>query len=332
MKTCASFFLLICITLLRVAGAQTLSEASPPQQSAVHHKKLSDKDDVTRIGHRNIGHQGLGNWYSINDDISLGKAYAASIETDLKLSSDSLINDYINRIGQRVAQNSDAQVALLIKVIDSEDVNAFSLPGGFLYVNNGVLLATENEAELAGVMAHEIAHIAARHAAREMTRANILQILSLSLIFSPGGLAAEAIHLIGQPAMQLEKLKFSRNFEAEADYLALEYAYAAGYDPAALISFLERVSGHEENTGGLHGLFCTHPQISSRIKKCQEEIARILPARREYVLDTSEFEDAKAHLVDMQRHATAKAPEESDRPILQRKHGLGKDPRTPPNE
>ncbi|MFL6439960.1 MAG: M48 family metalloprotease [Terriglobales bacterium] len=222
----------------------------------------------------------------------------------------------MNRIGQMVVSHSDAKVPFTIKVVDSDELNAFTLPGGFLYVNHGVILIAENEAELAGVMAHEIAHVAARHATRQMTRANMFSLMSLPLDLAGGGLVGQAVQLVVGFMKPMEMLKFSRGFESEADYLGLEYLYAAGYDPQAFISFLERASAEENNVGKWGGLLSTHPLMTTRIKKCQIEIARVLPQRESYVVNTSQFDEVKAHLVALAGSHEPEPQQRTHQPVL----------------
>ncbi len=133
-------------------------------------------EDVSAVGNRDIGGRGLGNWYSTDSEIKMGKQYADEVEKSSKFITDPMVDEYINRIGQNIVKNSDCKVPFTIKVIDSDEINAFALPGGFFYVNSGLILAADEEAELAGVMAHETAHVCAHHAAREMTRLNYAQI------------------------------------------------------------------------------------------------------------------------------------------------------------
>src|SRR5438552_5993397 len=271
------------------AGQPASSDAA--QQPATDGQQAADqkdsfkhdggKDDVDAIGNRKgVGGRGMGNWYSYEKEIAMGKEYAQQIESSVKLIQDPVVNEYVNRVGQNLVRNSDAKVPFTIKVIDSDEINAFALPGGFFYVNSGLILAADEEAELAGVMAHEIAHVAARHAMRQQTRGNLANIASIPLIFLGGGIgyAVRSAAGIGLP---LTFLTFSRGFEAEADYLGLQYMYKTGYDPQAFISFFQKVQAQEKKKPGtLAKAFSTHPQTPDRISKSQEEIARLLPARQ----------------------------------------------------
>jgi predicted Zn-dependent protease len=230
------------------------------------------------------------------------------------------VNEYINRIGQNLVRNSDAKVPFTIKVIDSDEVNAFALPGGFFYVNSGLILAADEEAELAGVMAHEIAHVAARHATRQMTRSQWANFATIPLIFVGGGIgyAARAAAGIGLP---LTFMQFSRGFESEADFLGLQYMYKTGYDPQSFIAFFEKLKAQEKKKPGmLSKAFSTHPQTPDRIKMSQEEIAHILPPRPEYIEDTSEFEDVKARLAAIENRHKIQNPKDN-RPTLRRTTG-----------
>ncbi len=228
--------------------------------------------------------------------MSLGKEYADAVEASVRLLRDPTINEYVNRVGQNLVRNSDARVPFTIKVIDSDEMNAFSLPGGFMYINSGAILAARDEAEFAGIMAHEIAHVAARHATRQMTRSRLITFASLPLIFAGGavGIAAQQVFLIAGP---VTRMKFSRGFESEADHLGVQYLYKAGYDPQSFVSFFERVEAHQnKKSATLTKLLSTHPQTSDRIKKIQNEISTILPPRELYTVTTSEFDDIQARL------------------------------------
>ena len=278
----------------------TAQDTPPPLATQVTKekkpKRLAAKDDVQAIGTRTFGKKGFGNWYSLEDEIGMGREYSNAIEGLTKLLRDPIVAEYMNRIAQNLVRNSDAKVPFTIKVIDSDEINAFSLPGGFLYVNSGLILAAENEAELAGVMAHEIAHVAAHHATRQMTRSEIFNLASIPLVFVGGGIGL-AIQQAAGLAMPLSMTKFSRGFETEADYLGVQYLYTAGYDPQAFISFFERVQVLEKQKPGLiNRAFSNHPQTADRLRKTQAEIAKILPSREAYVISTSDFEDMKVRL------------------------------------
>lgn len=276
--------------------------------------------DVEAIGNRNVGcGRGVANWYSLEKQVAEGKAYAQQVEASAKLINDPVITEYVNRLGQNLVRNSDARVPFTIKVIDSDDINAFALPGGFFYVNSGLLLAADNEAELAGVMAHEIGHVAACHAARQQTRGQLMNLASIPLIFMGGGVGY-AVAQVASLAVPMTFLKFTRGFESQADYLGVEYMYKAGYDPQAFISFFEKVQAKEKKKPGtIAKVFETHPPTPERMAKSQEEIARILPSRPQYILDTSEFEDVKARLSALENgHRLIRVQEDKDRPTLRR--------------
>ena len=258
--------------------------------------KPGSVEDVSAVGNRDIGARGLGNWYSTDSEIRMGRQYAAEIEKSTKFITDSTITEYVNRIGQNIVKNSDCKVPFTIKVIDSDEINAMALPGGFFYVNSGLILNADEEAELAGVMAHETAHVCAHHAAREMTRANYAQLGTIPLIFI-GGWTGYGIYEAASIGVPITFLHFSREFEAQADYLGVQYMYRAGYDPQAFISFFEKVQALEKRKPGLVAkTFSDHPQTPDRIEHSQEEIAHILPAKDEYTVTTSEFDDIKARL------------------------------------
>ena len=255
-------------------------------------------EDVGAVGNREIGKRGLGNWYSTDGEIKMGKEFADEIEKSTKFITDPVVDEYVNRIGQNIVKNSDCKVPFTIKVIDSDEINAMALPGGFFYVNSGLILAADEEAELAGVMAHETAHVCAHHAAREMTRMNYAQIGMVPLmILLPYDWTGYGIYEAAQLAIPITFLQFSRDFEAQADYLGVQYMYRAGYDPQAFITFFEKVQALEKRKPGLVAkAFSDHPQTPDRILHSQEEIARILPAKDDYLVTTSEFDDVKARL------------------------------------
>src|SRR5205807_7575898 len=233
-------------------AAQTDQVTTPPvipQKDDSKIKHDGGKNDVDAIGNRKMGGRGMGNWYSLESEIRMGKEYAQQVEASVKLIQDPVVTEYVNRIGQNLVRNSDAQVPFTIKVIDADDINAFALPGGFFYVNSGVILAADEEAEMAGVMAHEIAHVAACHIARQMTRGNLAQFATIPLIFM-GGWAGYGIYQGAGLAVPAAFMKFNRGFEAEADYLGVQYMYKAGYDPQAYVNFFEKVQAQEKKKPG----------------------------------------------------------------------------------
>jgi beta-barrel assembly-enhancing protease len=274
--------------------------------------------DIDAIGNRNIGcGRGFGNWYSLEKQIAMGKGLSSQIESTSRMITDPEVTEYINRVGQNLVRNSDSLVPFTIQVVDSEDINAFALPGGFFYVDSGLILSADSEAELAGVMAHEIAHVAACHVARQNTRGQLMNMASIPLmvIGGPIGYAGyEALSVAGP----LTFLKFSRGFEAEADFLGVQYMYKAGYDPQAFASFFEKVKElekHKQNR--VAKAFETHPPTPDRIEKTQKEISTLLPAEVEYKVDTSEFQDVKARLDQLENRQRNK--QEKGRPTLRRR-------------
>lgn len=286
------------------------------------YKHDGGKDDVDAIGNRHVG--GL-DWYSTETDIKVGKMYAQQIEQSMKFITDPVVTEYVNRIGQNLVRNSDAKVPFTIKVVDSDEINAMALPGGFFYVNSGLILAADNEAELAGVMAHEIAHVALRHGTRGQTRADIANIMSIPLIFVGGGIgyAAREVAGIGLP---MTFLKFSRGFEAEADYFGVQYMYKSGYDPNEFVNFFEKIQAQEKKKpGSLSKAFATHPQTPDRIEKTQEEIAKILPPRDQYIETTSEFNDVKARLAAIENRHKVDDQNNPNKPTLRRTANTSKD-------
>jgi hypothetical protein len=307
--------------------AETDALPSPGEALDPHIKKGSE-DDVDAVGTRNIGGRGLGNWYSINSEISMGKQYSMEIEKSAHMVTDPVVNEYVNRIGQNIVKNSDCKVPFTIKVIDSDEINAMALPGGFFYVNSGLIMAADEEAELAGVMAHETAHVCAHHAARELTRMNYAQIGSIPLIiFTQGSWTGYGIYEAAQLAVPISFLEFSREFESEADYLGLQYMYKAGYDPQAFIQFFEKIDALEKHKPGtLAKVFADHPQTPDRIAHSEEEIATIMPARPDYVVTTSEFDDVKDRLARIENKRKLNDKSGGNKPTLRRDGTTNNDP------
>src|ERR1700687_84526 len=270
--------------------------SSSDQDQTVKGVKPGSEKDVNAVGNRNVG-KGV-NLYSLEREIALGKGAAQEVERSAKMITDPVVTEYVNRVGQNLVRNSDAKVPFTIKVIDSDEINAFALPGGFFYVNSGLILHADEEAELAGVMSNEIAHVAARHGTKQATKGEIMQWATIPLILlGPGGWAGYGLYQGLNLAIPIGFLKFSRDAEREADYLGLQYMYKAGYDPNAFASFFEKIEAEERrHPGSIPKVFSTHPPTPDRVQKAQEEIATILPARDEYVVTTSEFDLVKSRL------------------------------------
>jgi len=281
------------------------------------------KKDPDAIGNRDVG-KGV-NFYSIEKEIALGKQLAQQVERQAKIIDDPIIAEYVNRVGQNLVRNSDAKVPFTIKVIDSEDVNAFALPGGFFFVNSGLILKADTEAELAGVMSHEIAHVAARHGTKQATRGEIANIATIPLIFM-GGWAGYGIRQGASLLIPMGFLSFSRAFESEADMLGLEYMYKAGYDPTAFVDFFEKIQSLEKKKPGtMAKVFSTHPLTDDRIRAAQKNIQTLLKAKPEYVVTTSEFNDVKGRLMAM--HNRRKIDDKDvNKPRLRRSPGSGTGP------
>src|SRR5271155_1704898 len=276
--------------------------------------------DPDQIGNRNVS--GKVNFYSLEKEIALGKQLASEVERQAKMVNDPVISEYVNRIGQNLVRNSDAKVPFTIKVIDAEEINAFALPGGFFFVNTGVLINADSEAEMAGGMAHEIAHVACRHGTRQATRGQLARFATIPLIFV-GGWTGYAIRQGAGLAIPMGFLTFSRAFESQADYFGLQYMYKAGYDPTAFVDFFEKIQSKEKKKpGSMSKVFSTHPMTDDRIKHSQQEIQDILKAKPEYVVTTSEFNDVKGRVLALHNRRKTDA-NDPNRPRLRRAPGGG---------
>jgi predicted Zn-dependent protease len=262
--------------------------------------KKKDHSDIENIGNRNIN-KGFNPFDGDTEkEIQIGRGVAKEIEASVRLVNDPIVTEYINRVGLNIVRNSDAKVPFTIKVIDDDEINAVSLPGGFFYVNSGLILAAEDEAELAGVMAHEIAHVAARHAMEQAGKASLLNLAVLPISIFTGGVGGMVI----QQGLNIGALtmfsKFSRGAEEEADWLGLQYLYKSGYDPGASVSFFEKLQARESAKRKVNSLFASHPPTDDRVKETKENIEIFLPPREQYIVTTSEFERVKAHLAQLQ--------------------------------
>lgn len=262
-------------------------------------KKPDKKKDPAAIGDRKVA--GGPNFYSLEKEMALGRLLAVEVARQARILDDPIVSEYVNRIGQNLVRNSDVAFPVAIKIIDSDDLNAFAVPGGYVFVNTGLIRLSETEAELASAIAHELAHVAARHATRQATRDQLATIASIPIIIGTGGWGGLAVQQAMGIGVPLGFLKFSRVYETEADMLGLQYLYAAGYDPSASIDILERVeSAERKRPGAISKLFDTHPMTADRIQKTQKNIDELLPGKPQYVVTTSEYEDIRARLIRLQ--------------------------------
>jgi beta-barrel assembly-enhancing protease len=286
--------------------------------------------DVQDIGKRTVSGRVfkiLPNWVSKEKEIAMGQQIAEEFEQTARLIEDPVVSDYIDRIGQSIVKHSDAKVVFHIKVVDTDEVNAFAFPGGYFYVNKGLILAADNEAELAGVMAHEISHVVARHAISRLSKGQYLQFASIPLIFVGGGqLAQMGIQNALGLGLSLELLGITRGSEKEADQLGIQYLWNAGYDPNSFVSFFEKLQEQEKSKPGkLAGFFRTHPSTEDRIVSSLDE-QRYLPEKDRYILNTSEFDRVKSRLQSIdnaQKSDEAGAAKDQKRPTLKRRTADG---------
>jgi predicted Zn-dependent protease len=209
-------------------------------------------------------------------------------------------------------------------VLETDEPNAMALPGGFFFVNTGLLKLAQNESEIAGVMGHELAHIAARHATRQMTRAGIVSLATIPMMILGGGWAMYGIYQASNLLIPITFLKFSREFESEADMLGLQYMYKAGYDPNGFVDMFERLESMEKRKPGtISKMFTSHPPTGDRIVKVQEITAKYLKEKPEYVVTTSEFDDVRDRLMMLENHRKSTASADPNRPRLRKAPGAG---------
>ncbi|HYP28011.1 MAG TPA: M48 family metallopeptidase [Blastocatellia bacterium] len=314
----------LALALAMLAGPSAALGADTKPVSKDKEKKLKplgDKEDPEKIGKRKLN--GGINFYSLEKEMKIGRQMAAEIDSKAKFITDPMITEYVNRVGQNIVLRSDATIPFTIKIIDAPDVNAFALPGGFLYVNSGLLLAADNEAEIAGVMAHEIAHVTARHGVEQASKGTLFQYLSIPLIFI-GGPVGMIVQNAANILVPMTFLKFSRGAEEEADRLGLQYMWAAGYDPTAMLSFFEKLKAKEKKEPGtLAKIFSTHPTTGNRIGKARGLLERF-PDREEYTISTSEFSGVKQRLLSL-TNQNSLGNGDKGAPTLKRKPTLKRD-------
>jgi len=279
------------------------------------------KKDPDEIGNRDVARG--PNFYSLEKEIALGKQLAQEVERQAKVIDDPIVAEYVNRVGQNIVRNSDCKVPFTIKVVEDESVNAFALPGGFFFVNTGLMLSADNEAELAGVMAHETAHVCARHGTRQATKAELANYMTIPLIFM-GGWAGYGIRQAAGVLVPMSLLKFSRTYESDADMLGLQYMYKTGYDPASFVDFFEKIQALEKKKhGAVAELFSSHPMTDDRIQAAQKNIQENLEARPEYVVNTSEFNNVKNRLAMIENRRKVDDKGDPNKPQLRKKPGSG---------
>jgi predicted Zn-dependent protease len=279
------------------------------------------KDDPDQIGNRGVG-KGI-NIYSIEREMALGKQLAEEVTRQAKLQDDPLISEYVNRVCQNLARSSDALVPITCQVIEGEAPNAFALPGGFIFVYTGLIKLADEEDEMAAAIAHEIAHVAARHMTKQATKSAMINVASIPIsILLGGGIGGYAIRQGAGLAIPAAMLKFDRKDESEADYLGVQYMYAAGYDPTGAISIFEKIQSlQKKQPGFLDKILSTHPMDADRINKTEKEIDKILSEKPEYVVSTSEYRDIRDRLLNLEerKRASKPAPGQEDRPTLRRR-------------
>jgi beta-barrel assembly-enhancing protease len=323
------------------ASSQTATPTATPQPvpaKPANTKPLAENEDPSKIGKRNIN---KGIWSKLargtEAEMRAGRQAAAEIDRQAKFIDDPIVTEYVNRVGQNIVLHSDARVPFTIKVIDSDEVNAFALPGGFFYVNKGLLLAADNEAELAGVMAHEIGHVAARHAMENEAKMQAMDIGMLAGILMGGGILGNVLYNGGGMIEGLAFMKFSRGAEEEADRLGVQYMYAAGYDPNAMATMFEKLEAkNKKKPGFISRAFASHPAPPDR-RAAALALAARFPEREEYIISTSEFQRVKGRLL---RLSNARASSVVDlggdngtpgRPTLKRRQPAPDDPTTAPD-
>ena len=286
---------------MAVASLLVLNSSLSTAQSTHKREPRNSKEDVAKIGDRGVG-AGTFNMYTLEAEQNLGRKFARDIERREKIIDDPVVSEFVNRIAQNLARNSDSKIPVTAKVIDSKVVNAMALPGGYVFVNSALMELARDESELAGVLGHEIAHVAARHGARSVTRASAANAATLALgaILGAQGKKTEVVYAIAEIGLPMAFLRFSRDFERQADFLGVQYLYAAGYDPLGMVQFFERMAALQKRKGNsVSGLFQSHPLTRGRIRRVQKAIDELLPDRPEYNVTGSEFDAVKARLASL---------------------------------
>lgn len=228
------------------------------------------------------------NLMSLQDEWALGQKLAADIALQLPLSQDPAVVGYVNEVGQRIVRQTEmAQMPWAFHVVNDPAINAFSIPGGHVYVNTGLITAAGNVSELSGVMAHEISHGVARHSTEQLSKAYGLEILAtLVLGQNPAAYQTILAQIIGGGALA----RFSRDAEEEADKLGVHSMYRAGYNPRGMASMFEELLSREQRSpNSVARFFSTHPLTTDRIRKVTSE-AQKLPARGDLITDDPNYQ------------------------------------------
>jgi beta-barrel assembly-enhancing protease len=289
-------------------------------------QKKNPKDDPNKIGSRDIT-KGALDLYSRQHEMEMGREMAQQVERFVSIDDDPQLTGYLQNLTDRIVRHSDSQVPMRVEVIESNEVNAFALPGGYLFIDTGLIMQTRSEAELAGVIAHEVAHVAARHATRELTDVEIWNWMSLPLLLF-GGPVEFTIQESLNVAAPVTFMEFSRRDERQADSLGLQYLYKSGYDPQAFVSFFERAKQMEKDPSELipRG-FSSHPLTKDRVKAAERQIQKNLPPLAQYVVDTSEYEQTRRRLEEFLRNQMPLGPSpDEQKPVL---HQAGSKKRSP---
>jgi predicted Zn-dependent protease len=254
--------------------------------------------DINAIGHRDIGNQrGLGNWYSLDKEKQIGAQLSADYEKSTFLIHDGAVQAYLDRLAQTISQNSDTQFQITTRVVDSEDPVAVTLPGGYQYISRGLLLQMENEGELASLIARGIAHTSLRSAARLATRASLMNMMTVPVIFAgpdgPIGMSTSDKDL----SVPLTFLKFRRGEESAADYFGMQYLYKSGYSPKCFISFVQKVWPPKAQP--ISKALSPFPLLPERLKALRSEIQEILPMQSTAITNTEDFAAFREHLLTL---------------------------------
>jgi beta-barrel assembly-enhancing protease len=253
------------------------------------------------------------NAYSPQQDIQLGRQAAQQVEREKQLCNDPKVDAYLSKVGHRLIEHLNTysvEYPWEFHCVNDKAVNAFALPGGFVFINRGAIEAADNEAQLAAVMAHELSHVALRHGTNQATKAQEAQLFTGILgaagsIF--GGAAGAAAAGVGQLATGSVLLKYSRGAETQADVMGTQVLYDSGYDPRAMAAFFENLNASSEGKAPPQ-FFSDHPNPDNRIDRVDEEIKKLGGAPEGAERDSAEFEAIKREVMALPTPAKGKPP------------------------